>query len=483
MPYSRATVARSHNHQWMVIAYLLAGLFFLTLLPLRMFRVLTESDEYRATRVMQPYVPIIVDLQTKVTQPAELSEIECAASLQQTAIEVDLYTNVLTGVDHHDDYIDQIREHRKGTEVEKHQSEERRRSNDGSTAEPLDRWLKHRSDLAGLPISMGGSCRLTAVATRNLKYVSQQFGRIRIQGLLRCNACSGPLELGSTEAAFDRRVETDPSKFLAQLRKRFRDSSAIPGLTQIMQGCGVAARLVIVDWLADVRTSTASAALAGRAVFDPSPDVRRASIAALQHRDPDEFRSVLINGLRYVWAPAAQHASVALVAVNDQEARTALLDLAYAPNPQSPQRDLDGNWFVHQLTRVNHLRNCLLCHAPSVDSIGFRAAENRLDAAVPTPSQRIVVYSGRNTSAESVRPDITYIRQDFSVRHEVDEPAHWPRLQRFDYFVRTKRISEVDARYLQRWYRSHDYPQHRSVLFALQQLDAQHWSRVIASSD
>ncbi len=282
---------------------------------------------------------------------------------------------------------------------------------------------------------------------------------------------------------FDRHVDADPSKFLEQLRNRFQDSSAIPGLVQIMQGCGASARLAIVEWLAGFRTPTSSTALAKRAVFDPSPDVRRASIAALSDRDPTEFRSVLINGLRHVWAPAAQHASVALVAVNDQEARTDLIDLAYAPNPQSPQRDLDGNWFVHQLTRVSHLRNCLLCHAPSVEHIGFRAAEDRLDAIVRTPGQRILLYSGRNTSAESVRADITYLRQDFSVRHEVDEPAHWPRLQRFDYFVRTKRISEMDARSLQRLYRSRDYPQRRAVLFALQQLDAQHWTRVVASSN
>ena len=103
--------------------------------------------------------------------------------------------------------------------------------------------------------------------------------------------------------------------------------------------------------------------------------------------------------------------------------------------------------------------------------------------AVPIPGRRIIVYSGRNSSAESVRADITYLRQDFSVRHEMEEPAPWPEHQRFDYFVRTNRISEVDARYLQRRYRSHDYPQRRSVLFALQQLEAQHWTNVIASSD
>jgi hypothetical protein len=480
MRYRRDAVARSPDHRWMVIAYIVAGLYFLVLLPLRMYGAHNESRRDHTPHVTQSNVAHVVDLQMKVTQPAELSEFECVTSLQHTAFEVDLYSNVLTGVDHHDDYIGQIQQYRNGTVVQKHQRQESHWSKDEVSPVPLDRWLKHRPDLAGLPISMGDSCRLTAVATQNLRHVSQQFGRLRSQPSLGCFCAP---ELGSTEAAFDRRVEADRSKFLAQLRNSFRDSSAIPGLVQIMQGCGVSARLAIVEWLADLRTSTASAALAGRAVFDPAPDVRSASIAALLDRDPSEFRSVLMTGLRYVWAPAAQHAAVVLVAVNDQDARTELLNLAYAPNPQLPHRDLDGNWFVHQLTRVNHLRNCLLCHAPSVDGIGFRAAENRLDAAVPIPGRRIIVYSGRNSSAESVRADITYLRQDFSVRHEMEEPAPWPEHQRFDYFVRTNRISEVDARYLQRRYRSHDYPQRRSVLFALQQLEAQHWTNVIASSD
>ncbi len=90
MPCPGATVARSRDHRWMVIAYILAGLFFLILLPLRRYGAPADPQEVGAPHATLSFATRVVDLQLKVTQPAELSEAMCLASLQQTAVEVDL---------------------------------------------------------------------------------------------------------------------------------------------------------------------------------------------------------------------------------------------------------------------------------------------------------------------------------------------------------------------------------------------------------
>ena len=44
-----------------------------------------------------------------------------------------------------------------------------------------------------------------------------------------------------------------------------------------------------------------------------------------------------------------------------------------------------------------------------------------------------------------VRFDVTYLRQDFSVMLPVADHQPWPEMQRFDFLVRTRAISEKDA--------------------------------------
>src|SRR5262249_29981030 len=137
----------------------------------------------------------------------------------------------------------------------------------------------------------------------------------------------------------------------------------------------------------------------------------------------------LLDGLRYPWAPAADHAAEALVALNDREAIPPLAELLGGPDPAGPAplafhdidrahlayhnidpaqlaaapgspepwrspavalderqgggrrtrlmadpgglpqsiKASDGEVYaVREVVRVNHLRNCLLCHPPSL---------------------------------------------------------------------------------------------------------------------
>jgi hypothetical protein len=101
---------------------------------------------------------------------------------------------------------------------------------------------------------------------------------------------------------------------------------------------------------------------------------------------------------------------------------------------------------VREMVRINHHRNCLLCHAPG--NTGSVAAET-LTVAVPTPDQPLNPPSGgyqQNGSPDLlVRIDVTYLRQDFSMTQAVADAAPWPEMQRFDFLVRARELTEEEA--------------------------------------
>ena len=52
------------------------------------------------------------------------------------------------------------------------------------------------------------------------------------------------------------------------------------------------------------------------------------------------------------------------MALDDHEAATELVSLLDKPDPQAPFQNKDKKWVAAELVRVNHLSNCVLCHAP-----------------------------------------------------------------------------------------------------------------------
>src|SRR5205814_1822941 len=97
---------------------------------------------------------------------------------------------------------------------------------------------------------------------------------------------------------------------------------------------------------------------------------------------------------------------------------------------------------VRELVRVNHLRNCLLCHAPSTSKLGL------VQGPVPVPGEPLppsarVYYTDPNAAA-LVRADVTYLKQDFSVMQPVTNHGTWPRLQRYDYLVRVRLLTPAE---------------------------------------
>ena len=102
--------------------------------------------------------------------------------------------------------------------------------------------------------------------------------------------------------------------------------------------------------------------------FDLSPSVCTRAISMLAKRSREEYIAVLLAGFRHAWPPAATHAAEALISLNDQKAIPALEELLTEPGP-SGLLTVNGNpkSMVRELVRVNHLKNCLLCHAPAIN--------------------------------------------------------------------------------------------------------------------
>ncbi len=238
-------------------------------------------------------------------------------------------------------------------------------------------------------------------------------------------------------------------------------------------------RQVLVDVLGKIRGTAAVKALARLAVFDIAPEVREQAILALRERPVESYNSLLIRGLRYPWPPAADHAAEALVALDDRDAIPSLIELLDKPDPRGPtivSRYGQRLTVVRGLVKINHLKNCLLCHDasrnPSTDLVRGR---------VPSPGQPIppfVQYYGDSQPGLFVRAEATYLRQDFSATQPVVDAAPWPTQQRFDYLVldqpvpepRTYRTQRPKKKSLTGLEPVHSYPQRESVLFALREL-------------
>jgi hypothetical protein len=94
---------------------------------------------------------------------------------------------------------------------------------------------------------------------------------------------------------------------------------------------------------------------------------------------------------------------------------------------------------VRELVRINHHRNCLLCHAPAEDE-GSPVRGVVSTPGLPLPDGMSLAYRGKGDEGTFVRADVTYLRQDFSVLLPVEDHKDfdWPQMQRFDFLVRAR---------------------------------------------
>jgi hypothetical protein len=396
--------------------------------------------------------------------------------------------------------------------------------------------LQQRPDLKTLPLRRGKESRLDPQAALELNGLSKELHLL--------------LDKLAAKQGDNRPAPVVLGEFMKlQMRGKKAEwlrPEAIPTLQQIMMTDDKPIRLLLAELLATIEGKQASIALAQRAVFDLAPEVRDAALQALAERPRVEFRHVLVEALRYPWAPAAEHAAETLVALNDQEAAPLLVRMLREPDPATPVQKND-HYYKREMVRLKHVDNCLTCHPPALDGTdpvqgavsGFnfvkakmsQQSANSTGAAssgggasgggspsgggssggggyggssgsssgssgtsgttsvvqVAVPGQpgktRTVLVSkpGTKTTVDkkeiplTVRADITYLRQDFSlfqpvVTTDISKPEQF----RFDYVIRVRPMTE---RQTKEW-KSHlnpadRYDQRDSILFALRELTNQ----------
>jgi hypothetical protein len=194
-------------------------------------------------------------------------------------------------------------------------------------------------------------------------------------------------------------------------------------------------RLLLVKELAKVPHRATTRALVQRAVFDVSPAVRREACDGLCKRNPDEYMPIFCEALRYPWVPAAEHASEAICKLRPAGAEEYLHDCLDKGDPGAPfPHPRSKKPVVVELVRINHLRNCALCHVPSVDKSdparGFMPV-----AGEPFPR---LYYASQELTGNFVRADVTLLHQHFSVNLKVPSDGIWPTTQRFDFVTRLR---------------------------------------------
>src|SRR5262249_11861788 len=129
-----------------------------------------------------------------------------------------------------------------------------------------------------------------------------------------------------------------------------------------------------------------------------------------------------------------------------------------------------------ELVRVNHHRNCLLCHAPATNPDVTKSGDI-VSGAVPLPTQPLPESSEGYGGASPdlfVRADVTYLRQGFSLFQPVQNAEPWPKMQRFDFLVRTRVLTDAEAKahaaQVQKREPSYLSPYHRAIHAALREL-------------
>jgi hypothetical protein len=313
----------------------------------------------------------------------------------------------------------------------------------------LHQTLQQTAAQMGLTLQEGPNCRLfpaTAIQVAKLSKDLRNLGFVSLPGVAAAGGKAREFQDWCDRQRLDGR------------------SGTVPTLTQMLQIEDEAKRLVLVRELTRVLSKDATTQLAVRAIVDLSGAVRRAAVAGLERRPWTEYAPVLLRGLRYPWPAVADHAAVALRTLRPPEAVAPLVDLLDLPSPSDPVLDPQTNRYtVRELVRLNHLRNCLLCHAPSASN-----EDGLVRGVVPTPGEPLPPVYYESQEGHFVRADTTYLRQDFSILLPDDEAGPWPHEQRFDFVTRLRTLPPGPAKDLVA--ASGSYPQRGAVLYALRGL-------------
>ena len=394
----------------------------------------------------------------------------------------------------------------------------------------MEALLGKRADLTGLPFAMGDECRTKGDRSRQFKIalatvrgaLGQQVQQVMIEKVI-VPTSSGPVTSTPQFKKVIRNVPVSTSEkgnrdTAEQFWDRFQASciqqdkanakcdpphqehvtaARVAALMQILGPEPASMRKGLVKYLAGISHVEATRALAKLAIFSPEAEVRQAAIDALKIRRERDYTGVLLAGLHYPLPAVAQRAGQAIVKLERNDLVGQLVALLDEPDPRLPvvktvhKKQVP---VVREVVRINHHRNCLLCHAPgNTPSV----SADVVTAPVPTPGQPFPSQSEGYGSFQHpdtlVRIDVTYLRQDFSMFQPVADAHPWPEMQRFDFLVRNRELTEEEAAVYQEKLGKREpgvlSPYHRTALAALRDLTgrdteptAQAWRKLLNMS-
>src|SRR5262249_32762715 len=293
----------------------------------------------------------------------------------------------------------------------------------------LKALLGTRPDLAGVPFAMGVACRTCGDRARAFKEAAEAVRRNQGAALLA--------EILFAEVG---EVEKRQQFYQAHLAVV---SHVLPAPAPPQQNS-------LIRALSSIPRPEATHALARLAVFSTDKAVRATAIEALAVRREGDATDVLLAGLSYPWPAVADNAASAIAKLKRKDLIPHLKVMLQAPDPRGPRTEgVAGRkeTVAHEAGRVNHLRNCLLCHAPAERGT---TPDETLIAEVPVPTVPLPDSSagyGRSESNLLVRVDVTYLRQDFSAMQRVTDwsAESWSPRQRFDFLVRRRVLTPAEA--------------------------------------
>jgi len=331
-----------------------------------------------------------------------------------------------------------------------------------------------RDDLRGLPLVLGQACRTKVERSRLLSQATETIRNALNQQISMplSDARNAPQRAGEQFWMAYQLAVVKEDRANAAASKEAQEDLLLVRIAALMQVLGPetsALRKGLVKYLATLSHAEASKALAKLVIFSPEDDIRQAAIDALKVRRERDYADVLLKGLRYPLPAVAQRASEALVQLERNDVVPQLVAFLDEPDARAPfQGEVKGKkgTLVRELVRVNHHRNCLLCHAPvKVDALSgeFVSADMPIPGRpLPTPSQ------GYQSTIPDilVRIDVTYLRQDFSMMQPVAEAHPWPTEQRFDFLVRTRALTDQEAKSFRSLFESRKENPYRDAAWA-----------------
>jgi hypothetical protein len=347
--------------------------------------------------------------------------------------------------------------------------------NDKNADAFMTELLASRPELAGMPFAMGDKCRsdkermdqfATAVSTVRQAMGGNQINAVFLglqpnTGLPPGQGLVTPQQLTPFFDGTSNTLTARPDFWSQYQSLCTQQDAAIPknnraladlvieariaALMQMLAAESVEFRLGLVNFLIATPHAEATKALARMAIFSPEDDVRRAAITGLRVRREKDYTDILVNGLRYPWPAVADRAADAIVRLERKDLIPELLTVLESDDPRLPAaREIDGKKvsFVREMVRMNHHRNCVMCHAPSSGGSEMTAEVAVQGQALPSLPQG---YNQSSSPDLLVRIDVTYLRQDFSAKLPVPDAAPWPEEQRFDFFIRERKLTDEEV--------------------------------------